>query len=214
MKQEEPRYTWDDLPLIHQQILAEYVSNGFNINKAYIKAHGLDRDPSGYSMASVYVATCRLLKDPKIRSVLDQLSEAFYLQTWQAMKTLGDFVTVRLEDIAEEIEQAPDGQTSYVITLRSVIESGFSHCVQSITTGADGTTVKFVNRMSALETWLKLKGYLGPKGTEEDPQHYVYSSREEWERTAASRRKDAGDVLDTFRELGIGESEGEDDDDD
>jgi phage terminase small subunit len=140
-----------------QTFALEYLGNGFNARRAYLKAH------PKVTIATADVEGHRTLRDPKVRAFLEPRLE----EGWKTQQMLGDEALARMAQVARaDIRLLFDEQGNMLHPHNWPSE--IACCVKSLHQGPHGWKVTLLDPLQALRTILEQTGKLSPHGNEMD----------------------------------------------
>ena len=150
---------------------------------------------AGYSEDSAYQLGYKNMQHPDIKAAIEQhfaatamtAGEVLALFAEQARAEYGGYITV-------DAEQNP------IVDVAKLIADGKAHLIKSIKYVRGKVNIEFHDPVSARETIARVHGLTDRGKSEEDPQHTVQWSVEEWKAEQEKRRQQAAEAMANFED--------------
>lgn len=146
---------------------------------------------AGYSEDSAYQLGYKNMHHAEIKAAIEQHFAAVAMTAGEVLALFAEQARAKYAPYIKE-----DGS----VDLGGLVRDGKAHLIKSIKKTKYGTNVEFHSVEGARETIARVHGLTDRGKSEEDPQHTVQWSVEEWKAEQEKRRQQAAEAMKAFED--------------
>jgi phage terminase small subunit len=147
-----------------------------DLQKRWVEEYTVDFNATAAARRAGYQApqqaAYRNRDTPKLMAAVKERMEELKMSADGATLRQAQLARASMDDFYRVVED-DQGHVRTVFDLAGALQAGKGHLIKKIKWTKHGPHVELYNARKANETILEMHGALGPKGTEEDPQHVV-----------------------------------------